>query len=154
MSTVTTVSSNHSDVLEDLQQEHQQSLRVFEEFKAAAGAARVKPFAELKAMLRQHMQAEEADFYPMVSALGAAQATLISTATTEHTAIKNALTAIESAGAGSASGGQVTTLETALKAHIASERANVFAAARKLSMGQRRQLAALAQANHEASTLT
>jgi hypothetical protein len=146
--------SGHTDVLETLQTEHETILEVFEVFKAAAGAAKLQPFAELKARLRQHMEAEEAEFYPLIDVLGVAEAALITTAESEHGTIETALAAIETAGADNASGGQVTTLETALKAHIASERAALFGVARnKLSMGQRRAVAAGVKDSHLASVL-
>jgi len=134
----------HTNVLEDLQFEHETSLRTFEEFKAAASNARIQPFAVLKAELRKHMEAEEEVFYPAVAELGEDQSDLVDTAVTEHTAIKNALDTIETAGAENASGGNVTTLETALKNHIKAERAGIFRAARKgLTASQLRHLAAL-----------
>jgi hypothetical protein len=145
----------HPNVLEDLQLEHVDVLRDFETFKAAAGAARKVPFARLKLKARKHMAAEEAVFYPAITALGSAEAALVTTALSEHTAIKNALTAIESAGADAASGGQVTTLETALKNHIKAERGGIFTAARKkLTPSQRRNLASLVAASEAASSLS
>lgn len=128
-----------SDILETLQREHEDILEVFEVFKAAAGVARNRPFAELKARVRQHIEGEEAVLYPAVEALGTEQATLVTTAEGEHDGIETALAAIETAGASAASGAQVTALETALKDHIASERAVVFDAARDLTAAQRRQ---------------
>ncbi len=139
-----TYASYHTNVLEDLQYEHESGLRTFEEFKAAAGDARIQPFAVLKAELRRHMEAEEEVFYPAVANIGEDESDLVDTALTEHTAIKNALNTIETAGAENASGGNVTTLETALKSHIVSERAHIFRAARKgLTAAQLRNLAQL-----------
>jgi iron-sulfur cluster repair protein YtfE (RIC family) len=129
------------DVLEVLQVQHEQILRIFEDFKAASGAARIVPFASLKAQVRQHDEAEREVFYPAVEALGTAQAALITTAEAEHDTLETALAAIETAGAENASAPQVTALEDALKDHIRSERAVVFDAARKgLTRNQRREL--------------
>jgi hemerythrin-like domain-containing protein len=144
---------NHLDVLEDLQYQHETILETFEEFKAAEDEARVKPFAQLKARIRQHSDAEESDFYPMVAALGTAEATLIDTAETEHIAIEAALDAIEGVGAENATGGQVTTLENTLKGHITSERNNIFSVARKGLTANQRKLSA-SQVAEKFSNLT
>jgi hypothetical protein len=142
MATTRRDNPNYSDVLETLQSQHQEILNIFETFKAASGNSRVVPFANLKARLRQHSEAEEEVFYPVVSALGDDEAALITTASSEHDTLETALASVETAGAENASGGQVTTLETALKSHIRSERAGIFAAARKgLTHNQRWELA-------------
>jgi hemerythrin-like domain-containing protein len=132
-----------TNILENLQFEHETIQRLLAEFTAAAGAARVVPFAELKGRLRRHMEAEEEVFYPVVEALGEDEADLVATAETEHDTIETALAAIETAGADAASGGQITTLTNAINAHVAAERNGIFKAARAgLNASQLRELVA------------
>ncbi len=87
---------------------------------AASGSARVQPLAELKLRLRSHMEAEEAEFYPQVAALGTDEATAITTALTQHDTIEAAIVDLES----SISTGKINTLKTALNDHITFERKN------------------------------
>jgi hemerythrin-like domain-containing protein len=144
-----------NDILETLQYEHEMILRKFEEFKAAAGAARTKPFNQLKARLLQHIEAEELHLYPAVEALGVAEAGLVTTAEGEHDTIQTAVAAIVTATPAAATGGQVTTLENALKDHIKSERGGIFSAARnQLSSNQRTLLAQNVTTTHKASVIT
>jgi hypothetical protein len=132
---------NYVNVLEVLQSQHEDILSTFETFKAATGVARVVPFANLKAKIRQHTEAEEEVFYPAVSALGTTESALVDTAETDHDDVETALAAIETAGAENATAQQVTDLETPLRAHILAERNGIFKAARKgLTNNQRREL--------------
>jgi hypothetical protein len=117
---------NYTNVLDTLQQQHVEIDMLLDDL-VAAGVAGAKPFANVKVLLRQHMEAEENQFYPKVSALSGAGATAVATATTQHTAIKNALTALE----GSFTAPNITTLKTAVDTHVAFERDDVFTIARE-----------------------
>jgi hemerythrin-like domain-containing protein len=143
-----------TNVLENLQAEHETAQRLLSEFTAAVGDAKIVPFAELKGSLRRHMEAEEEVFYPVIEALGVDEATLVTTAETEHDAIEAALAAIESAGAENATGGQITTLTTAINDHVAAERNGIFKAARaNLTASQLRELVARVNDVETTSTL-
>jgi hemerythrin-like domain-containing protein len=144
-----------TNVLEDIQASHQFILAKFEEFKAAVGNARIVPFANLKAELRQHMEAEQSVFYPTVADISSDASDLVDTAISEQSDIEDALATIESVGAENASGGDISALETPLKAHIRSERAVIFPVVRKgLTKAQLRNLAALFSTAKAASQLS
>lgn len=117
---------NYSNVLDTLQSQHNQIDMLLEEL-VDAGVAGAQPLAVVKVLLRQHMEAEENEFYPKVSALSADGATAIATATSQHTAIKNALTTLES----SLTAPNITTLVTAVQTHVDFERDEVFTLARE-----------------------
>jgi hemerythrin superfamily protein len=67
---MTNVVPQPDDVVTAIREQHMQARQLIGTIKAAAPAARAKPFRELAAMLRAHEAAEQSVVYPAIRELG------------------------------------------------------------------------------------
>lgn len=114
---------NYQNVLETIRYEQDSIERVLEILVADE---QQQAFAELKARVRQLLDAEEELFYPAVAALNEDADALVDTALTEHDAIEAAIVDLETG----ITTPKIVTLQSAIVNHFVSERGSLFSQAR------------------------
>lgn len=135
--------AQHDDACTLLDEDHNQAMRLFEQYKAAHDSARQKLLArQVCQELLVHMQIEDEIFYPaFLKATG--DASLLQEAGREHREAREIIAELD---ANPADGKLMLELEDAILHHVNDEREKMFPKARKAQgldlMGLARQLRA------------
>lgn len=135
--------AQHDDACTLLDEDHNQVMRLFEQYKAAHDASRQKQLArQISQELVVHMQIEEEIFYPAFGkATGAAD--LLEEGRREHEEARELIAKVDD---DPANGKLMLELEDAILHHVNDEREKMFPKARKAQgldlMGLARQLQA------------